>query len=386
MANPAVTYTFVNSTTADATQVNQNFTDIINSLTDGTKSLTIDALTAGGTASFNGDVNLGNASGDTITATGAFDSNLVANADASYGLGTSTIGWNALYLGANSNRVGILPSGSMSATWNLTLPVDAGTANYALLNGGSGVTSWGLIANANVSGSAAIAYGKLSLAGSIVGGDLASNIAISTSGAFTTTVAATARDFVATGGSTAGSTLSNLWSNYGAKLQPVSSNSSTLLIGYDGTNLTLQGATSSAAVRDMSMQPYGGDVGFGTVSPAHKIDVVGSAGLSTGTAWTNTSDERLKDIQGPYDLGLEAIKAVKLVRFNYKKDNPLNLPSDVNRIGIIAQQLQQIIPDAISTRKDGYLDFNADPLWFAAVKAIQELAVKVDSFKAQLGA
>jgi hypothetical protein len=72
MANPTVTYTFVNGNVADASQVNQNFTDVINSLTDGSKSLNIDAITAAGAATLNSNVTLGNAVGDAITVNGAF--------------------------------------------------------------------------------------------------------------------------------------------------------------------------------------------------------------------------------------------------------------------------------------------------------------------------
>jgi hypothetical protein len=72
MANPTVTYTFVNGNVADASQVNQNFTDLINGLTDGTKSLNIDAITAAGKAVLNGAVDLGNAVGDVITVNGSF--------------------------------------------------------------------------------------------------------------------------------------------------------------------------------------------------------------------------------------------------------------------------------------------------------------------------
>lgn len=99
MANPAVTYVFANSTTADASQVNQNFTDLINGLTDGTKSLTIDAITAGGTATFNGNTTVGNASSDTLTVTARVASHLIPSADATYALGASTpLTWTALYL------------------------------------------------------------------------------------------------------------------------------------------------------------------------------------------------------------------------------------------------------------------------------------------------
>jgi hypothetical protein len=76
MANPSVTYTFVNGNVADAIQVNQNFTDLINSLTDGTKTLNIDALTCAGAFTANGNVDLGNAAGDTVSITGTIDTDV----------------------------------------------------------------------------------------------------------------------------------------------------------------------------------------------------------------------------------------------------------------------------------------------------------------------
>ena len=62
-----------------------------------------------GTATFtgqidaNGDVNLGNATSDTITATGRFDSNLVPSSDDARDLGTSTLQWKDLHLDGTAN-------------------------------------------------------------------------------------------------------------------------------------------------------------------------------------------------------------------------------------------------------------------------------------------
>jgi hypothetical protein len=100
---------------------------------------------------------------------------------------------------------------------------------------------------------------------------------------------------------------------------------------------------------------------------------VGTAGLSSGTAWTAASDIRLKDIQGDYEYGLNEILKLHTVRFNYKKGNALNLPSDKPMTGFIAQEVQKIIPDAVNTRKDGYLELNVDPIHWAMVNAVQEL-------------
>ncbi len=142
MAAITVTYSFTNGTTADADQVDQNFTDIINGTSDGTKDFSISALTAAGTATFNGNVTLGNASGDDITFTGSLASSIPIKTDASFDIGTSTIGLGTIYFGGNSKRVGITGSASMSATWTLTLPITAGVKGQVAQNSGSGTLIW----------------------------------------------------------------------------------------------------------------------------------------------------------------------------------------------------------------------------------------------------
>jgi len=116
-----------------------------------------------------------------------------------------------------------------------------------------------------------------------------------------------------------------------------------------------------------------GNVGIGTTSPGYTLHVVGTAGLSTGTTWTNASDLRLKDIHGDYEYGLEEVLKLHTVRYNYKKDNPLGLPADFDKTGFIAQEVQKVIPDAVKERKDGYLELNVDPIHWAVVNAVKEL-------------
>lgn len=98
MASPSYTYTLANSTTADADEVMQNFNDILNGVSDGSKDLSISALTVAGNANFNGNTTLGNATGDTITVTGRIASTVNPSASATYGLGSSALAWTGLYL------------------------------------------------------------------------------------------------------------------------------------------------------------------------------------------------------------------------------------------------------------------------------------------------
>jgi hypothetical protein len=170
MANPAVTYTFSNSTTADATQVNQNFTDLINSLTDATKSLSIDALTVGGAATLNGAVTLGNASSDDITITGSIAAAIALKTTNVVDLGSSTLGLKRAYFGngTNSNTVAVL-GGVTTSSYSLTLPVAAGNANDIVQTSGSGTLTFAPILRSaedlqNISVTCSVAANALTIA------------------------------------------------------------------------------------------------------------------------------------------------------------------------------------------------------------------------------
>lgn len=147
MPAPSLTYTLSNNTTADASQVMQNFNDLLNGITDGTKDLSINALTLAGALTANGNVTLGNSSSDTLTVTASLASNLVPSADGTYSLGSATIGYANLYLSGNSNQVTVKASASTSGDWTFTLPVSGGTNNYLLTTNGSGTSAWTAITN-----------------------------------------------------------------------------------------------------------------------------------------------------------------------------------------------------------------------------------------------
>ncbi|CAE80938.1 tail fiber domain-containing protein [Bdellovibrio bacteriovorus] len=145
--------------------------------------------------------------------------------------------------------------------------------------------------------------------------------------------------------------------------------------GNAGSNLSIlryddTGATLGAAV---TIDRASGFFGINTAAPAYNIHVTGTAGLSTGSAWTVASDARLKDVHGDYEFGLSEILKLHTVRYNYKKDNAAKIPSDVPMVGFIAQEVQQVIPDAVKTRADGYLELNVDPIHWATVNAVKEL-------------
>ena len=97
------------------------------------------------------------------------------------------------------------------------------------------------------------------------------------------------------------------------------------------------------------------DIGIGTASPAHKLDVVGTAGLSTGTAWTNTSDSRVKTNIETISDGLAKIEKLRPVSFNYTDDYLEQHPeidSTKRYNSFIAQEYKEVFPNAVNIGSD----------------------------------
>lgn len=145
MASISVTYTFTNSTTADASQVNTDFTDIINGTSDGTKDFNIGTLAVVGTSTFNGAVTLGDGSPDDITINGSLASSIPIKTNNSFNFGSSTLGLSSIYFGSAGGFTTRIVGGATSS-WTMTLPTTSGTSGYALTNIGSGATAWSPVA------------------------------------------------------------------------------------------------------------------------------------------------------------------------------------------------------------------------------------------------
>ncbi len=83
---------------------------------------------------------------------------------------------------------------------------------------------------------------------------------------------------------------------------------------------------------------------------------------------TATSDRRLKNVGKEYVGGLDELNKLKFYNYTLKDDQ-----EKTPQVGVIAQDLRKVLPNAVFKDSDGYLKVRRDHLFFAALNAIKTL-------------
>jgi len=96
-----------------------------------------------------------------------------------------------------------------------------------------------------------------------------------------------------------------------------------------------------------------GKVGIGTTNPVFLLHVNGSAGKPGGGSWSVASDARLKRNVQDLEGALATLLALRGVTYEYADPGTIGeLPGE--RIGMIAQEVERVVPDWVETGADGY--------------------------------
>lgn len=122
------------------------------------------------------------------------------------------------------------------------------------------------------------------------------------------------------------------------------------------------------------------DIGT-SVGGYYHLTVNGLARKPGGGSWATFSDLRLKDVQGAFMPGLDAITRLSPIRFHYKKDNALGLAAEEEFVGLAAQEVSNVIPEAVREAEHGYLILNNDPVIMALINSVKELKAENDELK-----
>jgi hypothetical protein len=139
------------------------------------------------------------------------------------------------------------------------------------------------------------------------------------------------------------------------------------------TNTICISGTGSGATTDK-----GSNTGF--ISP-------NSGGVYQGnnsTLWSVTSDQRIKKNIVDNNTGLEKINQIQVRNFEYRLPEEITeVPQDQAvkkqgvQLGVIAQELQQILPECVKIESTGVMSVDADNLTWYLVNAVKELTARI---------
>ena len=88
------------------------------------------------------------------------------------------------------------------------------------------------------------------------------------------------------------------------------------------------------------------------------------------------SDRRLKYVGKESTTGLDKVRQLKVFNFTYKKDT-----TKTPHVGVIAQDLQKVFPNAVQKGKDGFLTIRMEDMFYAVINAIKELDAKITALQ-----
>ncbi|MFI3299840.1 MAG: tail fiber domain-containing protein [Candidatus Gastranaerophilales bacterium] len=133
-----------------------------------------------------------------------------------------------------------------------------------------------------------------------------------------------------------------------------SSSSLAVTVGDSSRTVDIAGSTVEIAGTDITI----GDIGS-------TIDI-------KGAFYATTSDIRLKNVGEKLSAGLDEINKIQPYNYTYKEDK-----NSRPRVGVMAQDLQKVFPDAVTEADDGFLRIRQEDMFYALINAVKELDKKI---------
>ena len=96
---------------------------------------------------------------------------------------------------------------------------------------------------------------------------------------------------------------------------------------------------------------------------------------------THSSDRRLKYVGKENKSGLDKIRQLKVFNYTFKKDT-----TKTPHVGVIAQDLQKVFPNAVKKGADGFLTIRMEDMFYAVINAIKELDAKYQAQEKRINA
>lgn len=165
-----------------------------------------------------------------------------------------------------------------------------------------------------------------------------------------------------------------------------STNSSNLILDQNEIMSRNNGETNT-----LFLNTQGGAVVVNqNTTPAFSFAVNGTCAKPGGGSWSALSDARLKQNIQSYSSGLEILNQIEPVTYSYTPESGYD--SDIRYVGVIAQDLQKIIPTMVHERalnleenpEEKFLTVDPSEFTYVLINAVKELSIQNEKLQLQL--
>lgn len=152
------------------------------------------------------------------------------------------------------------------------------------------------------------------------------------------------------------------------------------LSGNTGADFSLFNTATGTGTKTVSASSHNGTDGGGKIEVADASGAInlildGGNGSITATSVNQTSDRRLKKNIQPLEGSLGNVQKLRGVTYDWKSDK------GGKQIGFIAQELEEVYPQLVSTDSDGMKSVNYAQMTAVLLEAVKELAKENEALK-----
>jgi hypothetical protein len=152
-----------------------------------------------------------------------------------------------------------------------------------------------------------------------------------------------------------------------------------------GTGVTVSGATGAvtisigqAVATSSNVQFNSLGVGMAASATAGRIDA------TNDVVAYSSSDRRFKDNIKPIENPLEKISKISGNTFDWKEENKIEHGYEGNDVGVIAQEIEAVLPQLVQTRESGYKAVKYDKLVALLIEGIKEQQIQINDMKVEI--
>lgn len=159
-------------------------------------------------------------------------------------------------------------------------------------------------------------------------------------------------------------------------------------------NATALGASAKVTASNSLVLGRKANVGIGVSAPTFQLHLSTDAAAKAGSPdWIVASDSRLKKNVTNFTDGLDVLKKIRPVWFQYNGQAGIET-GDKKFVGVIAQEMQKIVPYTIGSfihqdslgNETEYLDYDANAVTYILINAVKEQQRVIEGKEARIAA